>query len=193
MKTSEEHADEVATQIEMMQRKGARCKEIARELDIPLPIECENQSSFQFMLDGAIYYLLGSVCGDTGRLRLSTEHYDSCCSILSGELFSSIEEIHSGCKIVKFGWMSNNHNLPEWNPIPEPPECKIYRFQSLQHGIWLDSDVKITGDHYFYIRHDDFSITKQAFWSLYTAKHIKDFRWVDRCDELGEWPGNNKD
>lgn len=128
-------------------------------------------------------------------------------SCLLGEIGSAIKTIEirhfflevGGSRITAFHWLGKNPlNMPEWNAIPEPPECLTFRFQIYARGTWLDMTVKnscyqpnsysYTSPNAVYMGGAD----KRMFWDSVKSWCVEKFIWKDPCPELGEWPGSEE-
>lgn len=167
-----------------------------------LPIETYVDSCFIMTIEGRDGVYLGNIfsmpcpsgsgevlsVGITGFAREQTK---------LPSLFDCIERRVGNGKITAFDYIGKNPlNLPEWNPIPEPPECKIYRFQYHRtidkYSSWNEGIVRIALNRFKMIAYEtqkDFS-NPGLFWGYWKNKGISKFEFIDKCDELGEWPGN---
>jgi len=179
--------------------EGSSCRELWERyegVDIPLPFECVDQTIFMALCKGCLYPITGSVVKSMGKLSLALPGWE-CVDLKDEQSLFEVLSKTIKADILDLVYLSNPLGLPKWQPIPE---CKMYRFHvySLKTG-WLGGSLHIgdglTDSHWtiFNTGHDWSLRGTKCFFSSLKAYGYESINWIDPCDEIGEWPGNESE
>ena len=185
MKLNKEQLDSIASQV------GIHPDHI-EPVDIPLPIENAHKGVFQVKFADSEEYIVGSLRSRLGDTWIRLEGYDGYEYTDKALFFKSITDLADSGKIEAFHWLTNPMDYPEWNNIPEPPECKIYRFRYYLSDIgeWREGVASPIGDSSVWWCTKEDGKSSGPIQTLKAIYGEHDASWIDPCPELGNWPGN---
>lgn len=195
MRLNEAQIKKIEDQFRKGREYGYNDLEMASHVNIPLPLECKTNAAFQVKFTQDQEYRFGSVWTHPLGTSVRLESVGGYRNTDKDSFFYDMMELSEENGILEFHWLSNPLCFPEFIKIPEPPECKTYRFQVFDNG-WADGSVWIGCSNksftatipYF----DKFPnpMNKYEFWRTIQNRAAKDFHWIDECPALGPWHEN---